>query len=183
MMQQTPPTGKLFPDHPQQPSGPRFASNAPHQAPQTYEPQQRMQQTGSYQPIHPSYGTGHLTPLHEAPRQQPGVQNPPQQTAPAAVEGTPLMVHTVQGVPVAVTAEEMERALAEMQERPGRRNKRLDRYEDAREQNRRKRSRRFSLVWNVFAFVGIISVILLILEWVGIPLLVLLNDLKAGGTP
>lgn len=184
MMQQQPPKGKLFPDHPQEQSGPRFASNAPRQNPQSYEPQHRMQQTGSYQPVQPPFGTSHLQPLHDKPFSRlQGAQEPPQQIPPSALEGTPLMVYTVQGAPVAVTAEEMERALAELQSKPNKRKNRTSRTDDSREQKRRKGKRRFSLVWNVFAFVGIISVILLVLEWVGIPLLVLLNDLTAGGTP
>lgn len=184
-MQQKPPAGKLFPDHPQQQSTPRFASNAPQQTAQGYEPQLRMQQTGAYQPVHPAFGTGQLTPLHSASSQpHPGRPGKPvPQSAPSALPDTAVMVHTVQGTPVAVHAGELERALAELEQRAGKRKARKDKADDSREQKRRKRKRRFSMVWNVFAFVGIISVILLILEWVGIPLLVLLNNLRAGGTP
>ena len=130
MQQMTPPQGRLFPDTPKQQSAPRFASNAP-QGAQAYEPQLRMQQTGSVPVMTmPRYATGQLQALHGA---QPVTQMPPMSSLPTvsvyqamqaqpvnipqtALEGTPIMVHTVQGAPVVVTKEEMERALASLED-------------------------------------------------------------------
>lgn len=206
-MQQTPPrSGNLFPDNPQPQSGPRFASNVPQLPPQPYEPQSRMHQTGAVPVLQQTFGTGQLTPLHNT---TPVTQLPPMSTMPvaqprqaqqpaprprkpahpdaaepavsvAALQGTPLMVHTVQGIPVAVTAEEMQRALEEMSAKKGKKSRPPKAQPDEQKKKGRRRGK-FSIVWNVFAFIGVVSVLLLLLEWIGMPLLVLLNDVTAGG--
>lgn len=99
-----------------------------------------------------------------------------------ALTGTPLMVYTVQGAPVAVNAEEMERAL---QEHAGKsRNKQKNRQQkeiQGKEKQKGKFAMRFSLAWCIFGVIGVISTVLLFLEWVAVPVLVLLHDLLAGG--
>lgn len=207
MQQMPPPSGGLFPDAPQQQSAPRFASNAPQSAPQAYEPQGRMP---SAAPVMPqvSYATGQLRTLHgtqpvtQAPpmaamptaqayqAQQAARPQPQQQTAAPqaqqtqAIQGTPLMVHTIHGIPVAVSAEEMERALEEHASKSGQ--KQTGKKKQKKEiRGKQKQSGsfviKFSVVWFIFGAIGVITVVLLLLEWVGMPLLVMLNDLTTGG--
>lgn len=203
MQQIPPPSGGLFPDTPQQPSTPLFASNM------QQTPQPGMQQTGSVPVLQvPRYATGQLRALHGT---QPVQQMPPmsampvapvyaaQQTVPpqphrqqpapgqealpiSALEGTPLMVRTVQGTPVAVTAEEMERALEEHAGKSRQKQKGRQKKESREKQKQSGRfSLKFSVAWCIFGVIGIISVVLLFLEWVAMPVLVLLQELLAGG--
>ena len=188
MQQMTPPSGHLFPDHPQQQSSPRFASNAP-KAAQAYEPQVRMQQTGSVPVMTvPRYATGQLQALHGS---IPATQMPPlatlptaqvyqqqlvsQQVLPAqaaqvpesAITGTPLMVPTVQGAPVVVNYEEMMRAIEEMEQKPAMKKKRARKEK---QEEKQKRSHKivlsFSLLWIVFGVIGMISTALWLWEWI-----------------
>lgn len=193
MQQMTPPQGHLFPDNqPQQPAAPRFASNAvpAAQNAQPYEPQVRMQQTGSI-PVMPKYGTGSLQTLHGT---QPVNAMPPMATMPtaqayqaqqeqqaarqqSAVDGTPLMVHTVQGTPVVVTLEEMERAIGEMEQKSGKKQKK--KLKGAQQQSGRF-VMKFSVLWCVFGVIGVISTGLALWEWAIIPLLVWLHQVTGG---
>lgn len=188
MQQPNPPQGRLFPDSPQPQSAPRFASNAPHSA-QPYEPQQRMQQTGAVPTMTvPRYATGQLQALHGS---TPASQMPPMASMPtaqayqaqqgqtpapsaeSAQTATPLMVHTLQGVPVVVSAEEMRRALEDLDRKNGRKT--------AKDSGKKKKKRgRFSIVWFVFGLIGVGATLLLLLEHVVIPLLVALNGLTGG---
>ncbi len=187
-MQPTSPTpGRLFPDNPQPQNGPRFASNV-QQPLQPYEPQPRMQQTGSIPviPVSP-YTTGSLRPLHGG---QPVSSMPPMATMPTAqayqqatqptvqeapVVGTPLMVHTIQGTPVLVTREEMERTLGESAGK-----KKRARHKKAEEKGAGKSRKKVSLFWFVFGVIGILFLLYHLLESVGIPLLVFLHDVTGG---
>ncbi|MBR3764741.1 MAG: hypothetical protein IKK57_09370 [Clostridia bacterium] len=203
MQQLPPPQGRQFPDAPQQPKTPLFASNAPNAAApvQGYEPQARMQHTGSVPVIQaPKYSTGQLRTLHST---MPVQQMPPQSAYPAnplqpaqayqarhatpeniqQIPGTPLMVQTVQGVAVVVTAEEMEKALAEHARKNGKRKIRKQSGGQKKETKQEKKSRfamKFSVTWLIFGLIGIVSSILWLLEWVIIPLLVYLNTLTGG---
>lgn len=191
VQQMTPPQGHLFPDKPQQqPAAPRFASNAAPaaQPAQSYEPQARMQQTGSI-PVMPKYGTGSLQTLHGT---QPVTSMPPMATMPTAqayqaqqaaqqqsavTDGTPLMVHTVQGAPVVVTLEEMERAIGEMEQKSGKKQKKQLR--GAQKQSGRF-VMKFSVLWCVFGVIGVIATALTLWEWAIIPLLVWLHQVTGG---
>lgn len=210
-MQQMPsPQGRAFPDTPQQPKAPLFASNAT----PGYEPQPRMQHTGSVPVIQaPKYATGQLRALHSTlPVQQmpphsaypanplqavqsyqarhaaPEQTQEPQQTA---ISGTPLMVRTVQGVAVAVTAEEMEKALAEHARKAGKYKGQKKHSEPAQTGKQKKEKKqkqektgkfamKFSVTWCAFGVIGIVSAALWLIEWVIIPLLVYLNSLTGG---
>ena len=205
MQQLPPPQGRQFPDTPQQPKAPLFASNAP-TASQGYEPQPPMQHTGSVPVIQaPRYSTGQLRTLHST---LPVQQMPPQSAYPAnpvqpaptyqarhaapanaqqtaGLTGTPLMVRTVQGVAVAVTAEEMQTALDEYARKNGKRKGRKKaavQEQTGRQQKEKKQEKKgrfvmkFSVAWLVFGVIGV----LWLLEWVIIPLLVYLNTLTGG---
>lgn len=195
MQQMTPPQGRLFPDTPKQQSAPRFASNAP-QGAQAYEPQLRMQQTGSVPVMTmPRYATGQLQALHGA---QPVTQMPPMSSLPTvsvyqamqaqpvnipqtALEGTPIMVHTVQGAPVVVTKEEMERALASLEEATDGRKKSHRRKKDAKHEGAKtvKVVSRFSVFWMIFGVIGIVSSAIWAWEWIQY-LLVWLGQVTGG---
>ena len=195
MQQMTPPQGRLFPDTPKQQSAPRFASNAP-QGAQAYEPQLRMQQTGSVPVMTmPRYATGQLQALHGA---QPVTQMPPMSSLPTvsvyqamqaqpvnipqtALEGTPIMVHTVQGAPVVVTKEEMERALASLEEANEGRKKSRRRKKDAKHEGAKtvKVVSKFSVFWMIFGVIGIVSSSIWAWEWIQY-LLVWLGQVTGG---
>ena len=195
MQQMTPPQGRLFPDTPKQQSAPRFASNAP-QGAQAYEPQLRMQQTGSVPVMTmPRYATGQLQALHGA---QPVTQMPPMSSLPTvsvyqamqaqpvnipqtALEGTPIMVHTVQGAPVVVTKEEMERALASLEEATDGRKKSRRRKKDAKHEGAKtvKVVSKFSVFWMIFGVIGIFSSAIWAWEWIQY-LLVWLGQVTGG---
>lgn len=195
MQQMTPPQGRLFPDTPKQQSAPRFASNAP-QGAQAYEPQLRMQQTGSVPVMTmPRYATGQLQALHGA---QPVTQMPPMSSLPTvsvyqamqaqpvnipqtALEGTPIMVHTVQGAPVVVTKEEMERALASLEEATDGRKKSRRRKKDAKHEGAKtvKVVSKFSVFWMIFGVIGIVSSAIWAWEWIQY-LLVWLGQVTGG---
>ena len=196
MQQMTPPQGRLFPDTPKQQSAPRFASNAP-QGAQAYEPQLRMQQTGSVPVMTmPRYATGQLQALHGA---QPVTQMPPMSSLPTvsvyqamqaqpvnipqtALEGTPIMVHTVQGAPVVVTKEEMERALAYLEEATDGRKKSRRRKKDAKHEGAKtvKVVSKFSVFWMIFGVIGIVASAYYVWNWGVIPLLVWLHKVTGG---
>lgn len=196
MQQMTPPQGRLFPDTPKQQSAPRFASNAP-QGAQAYEPQLRMQQTGSVPVMTmPRYATGQLQALHGA---QPVTQMPPMSSLPTvsvyqamqaqpvnipqtALEGTPIMVHTVQGAPVVVTKEEMERALASLEEATDGRKKSRRRKKDAKHEGAKtvKVVSKFSVFWMIFGVIGIAASAYYVWNWGVIPLLVWLHKVTGG---
>ena len=195
MQQMTPPQGRLFPDTPKQQSAPRFASNAP-QGAQAYEPQLRMQQTGSVPVMTmPRYATGQLQALHGS---QPVTQMPPMSSLPTvsvyqamqaqpvnipqtALEGTPIMVHTVQGAPVVVTKEEMERALASLEEATDGRKKSRRRKKDAKHEGAKtvKVVSKFSVFWMIFGVIGIVSSAIWAWEWIQY-LLVWLGQVTGG---
>ncbi len=195
MQQMTPPQGRLFPDNPSQQSAPRFASNAP-QGAQAYEPQLRMQQTGSVPVMTmPRYATGQLQALHGS---QPVTQMPPMSSLPTvsvyqamqaqpvnipqtALEGTPIMVHTVQGAPVVVTKEEMERALASLEEATDGRKKSRRRKKDANHEGAKtvKVVSKFSVFWMIFGVIGIVSSAIWVWEWIQY-LLVWLGQVTGG---
>lgn len=195
MQQMTPPQGRLFPDNPSQQSAPRFASNAP-QGAQAYEPQLRMQQTGSVPVMTmPRYATGQLQALHGS---QPATQMPPMSSLPTvsvyqamqaqpvnipqtALEGTPIMVHTVQGAPVVVTKEEMERALASLEEATDGRKKSRRRKKDANHEGAKtiKVVSKFSVFWMIFGVIGIVSSSIWVWEWIQY-LLVWLGQVTGG---
>lgn len=196
MQQMTPPQGRLFPDTPKQQSAPRFASNAP-QGAQAYEPQLRMQQTGSVPVMTmPRYATGQLQALHGS---QPVTQMPPMSSLPTvsvyqamqaqpvnipqtALEGTPIMVHTVQGAPVVVTKEEMERALASLEEATDGRKKSRRRKKDAKHEGAKtvKVVSKFSVFWMIFGVIGIAASAYYVWNWGVIPLLVWLHKVTGG---
>ena len=196
MQQMTPPQGRLFPDTPKQQSAPRFASNAP-QGAQAYEPQLRMQQTGSVPVMTmPRYATGQLQALHGA---QSVTQMPPMSSLPTvsvyqamqaqpvnipqtALEGTPIMVHTVQGAPVVVTKEEMERALASLEEATDGRKKSRRRKKDAKHEGAKtvKVVSKFSVFWMIFGVIGIAASAYYVWNWGVIPLLVWLHKVTGG---
>lgn len=195
MQQMTPPQGRLFPDTPKQQSARRFASNAP-QGAQAYEPQLRMQQTGSVPVMTmPRYATGQLQALHGA---QPVTQMPPMSSLPTvsvyqamqaqpvnipqtALEGSPIMVHTVQGAPVVVTKEEMERALASLEEATDGRKKSRRRKKDAKHEGAKtvKVVSKFSVFWMIFGVIGIVSSAIWAWEWIQY-LLVWLGQVTGG---
>ena len=189
MQHTTPPTGPYFDSNrPQEDKTYRFTSNDPLGA-RPYEPQPRMQQTGSVPVIQmPRYATGQLQALHNAP---PVSQMPPMAQMPTAsaweaqqaaaqkpVQGKPVIVRTTQGTPVLITREELERALQELQEaeKPRTRKGRKSEKTAKKEQVRPRRS----LLFTVFSMIGVISVVLLLIEWVAIPLLVILQELIGG---
>ena len=217
MQQMPPPQGRAFPDTPQQPKAPLFASNASNasNAAPGYEPQPRMQHTGSVPVIQaPRYSTGQLRTLHSTlpVQQMPPMSsypaNPlqpgqavqtyqarhamPEQTqeplSAAAINGTPLMVRTVQGVAVAVTAEEMEKALEEHARKSGKHRGKKKSGEPKKEKKEKKQKQeksgkfalKFSVTWCAFGVIGIISAALWLFEWVIMPLLVYLNTLTGG---
>lgn len=226
MQQMNPQQGHLFPDKPQAPAAPRFASNMP-QTTQAYEPQQRMQQTGAIPVIPqqtgsfpvltqqtgsmpvlqmPQYPTGQLRTLHTG---TPVTQLPPMSTMPTAqayqtqqaqqaaqqaagtIAGTPLVVHTVQGIAVAVTAEEMQRALDELAAKSGKQ-KQADQAQEGKQAKKQKQKvkgkqkregkfvMKFSVAWCAFGLIGIFSALCWLLEWVIIPVLVYLTNLTGG---
>lgn len=203
MQPMTPPQGHLFPENQQQqqPAAPRFASNAiPMAQPtQSYEPQVRMQQTGSFAPVSqqtgslpvmPRYGTGSLQTLHGT---QPVSTMPPMATMPTAQDyqaqqlaqqnqqspkdGTPVMVRTVQGVPVVVSVEEMERAIESLEQKSGKKQKK--KLQGAQKQQGRF-AMKFSIVWCVFGIIGVIATALTLYERVIVPLLVWLHQVTGG---
>lgn len=190
MQPMTPQEGRLFPDTPQQQSAPRFASNAPHTVPQTYEPQPRMHNTGSYPVLQqPTYVTGQLQALHGTPvTQLPRMSAVGSTVPPTAIQGTPLLVYTDKGTPVAVTDQEMQRALAahaapQEQTQQGRQRKKARQKKELRGKKEQtgKFAMKFSVTWCIFGVIGIISTALTVYEWVIVPLLVWLNQLIGGG--
>lgn len=124
---------------------------------------------------------------HGAPRQSAAARRARQSAEETelpvtALTGTPLMVYTVQGAPVAVNAEEMERALQEHEGKSGKKQKNRQQKEiRGKEKQKGKFAMKFSVAWCIFGVIGIISTVLLFLEWVAVPVLVLLHDLLAGG--
>lgn len=166
MQQQTPPQGRLFPDPPQEqrPAAPRFAPSAT----QPYEPQPRMQQTGSF-PVYSSarYTTGSLQTLHTQPVQT----MPPMATMPTAQnyqasmhqeqpqpvsQGTPMIVQTVQGTPVLVTLEQLQAAL-KAQNEPEKEEKATGKRSKARKEKKREKkpfSFKLSVTWFIFGLIG-----------------------------
>lgn len=210
MQQMFPPDRRLFPDNPQQQSAPRFASNAPQASTQSYEPQARMQNTGSYPPVQQQYpyAAGQLQALHSAPDgRTPRIPVIPltgsQQIPATAQEGTLLLVYTSEGTPVNITDKEMERALTahaengQQQTQKGRhkgKRKQAQKQESGQKQESTQKKEirgkkeqtgkfvmKFSIAWCVFGVIGIISTALTVYEWVIVPLLVWLNGLIGGG--
>lgn len=184
MQQMNPQEGRLFPEQPQQQAAHRFPSNAPQPPVQSYEPQPRMQNTGSYQPLQQSaYTTAQLQALHGTV--------PPHllsQLPPTVVQGTPLLVYTDKGVPVAVTDQEMKRALAaqgelqEQEQEAGQKKKRRQKKElHGKKEQTGRFVMKFSVTWLVFGVIGIIATALTVYEWVVVPLLVWLYQLIGGG--
>lgn len=199
MQQMTPQEGHRFPDNPQPPSAPRFASNAPQARAQSYEPQTRMQNTGSFPVVQPSpYAAGQLQPLHgEAAGPTPRIPLMPAdslrlQIPATCVQGTPLWVYTDKGTPVAITDMEMKRALADHAAQSGQVQEEQESQQQQKQKRRQKKELRgkkeqtgkfvmkFSLTWCVFGVIGIISTALTVYEWVIVPLLVWLNQLTGG---
>lgn len=177
MQQMMPPQGPLFPENRQEQPKPRFPSNAQASAAQNYEPQRRMQQTGSL-PIYQSarYATGSLQPVHAS---QPVSTMQPMSTMPTAqqyqaqlaaqaaaqqqTQEKPLMLHTVQGQPVVISAEELRRALASLdshsapQEQAQKKKLRQSKKQKGKQQREQKQSRfamKMSVTWFVFGLIG-----------------------------
>lgn len=213
MQQQTPPQGRLFPDPPQeQQSAPRFQNTLS----QAYEPQQRMQQTGSFPTYHSArYTTSSMQPLHST---QPVTSMPPMATMPTAQvyqqqqamqqpQANAAVVHTVQGTPVLVTLEQLEESIRELKARSGLNElpevqkiepitgKKLRKAKNAKakadmkteiktEIRAEKKARpiriTFSVAWCFFGVVGVISTVIFLLEYFGIPFLVYLEEIIGG---
>jgi len=226
MQHMTPPQGRLFPDPPQEPQQtPRFQSTLQ----QAYEPQQRMQQTGSFPTYHSArYTTSSMQPLHstqpvttmppmatmptaqayQQQLQQPVVPQPLSEPAPQSApsrDDSPVIVNTLQGAPVLVTLEQLEEALCQLKarngltdlntdlrgeihaepakKRKGKKTKAL--HKAAHTENKAARKARplkitFSVTWFIFGVIGLVSTIIFLLEYFGIPLLVYLEELTGG---
>lgn len=170
MQQMMPPQGPLFPENRQEQPKPRFPSNAQASAAQNYEPQRRMQQTGSL-PIYQSarYTTGSLQPVRASQpvstmqpmATMPTVQQYQAQMASQPAQETPVMVHTVQGQPVVVSAEELRQALASLgaKSEPQEQKKKLrqSKKQKSQQQKEQKQSRfamKMSVTWFVFGLIG-----------------------------
>ena len=99
-----------------------------------------------------------------------------------ALEGTPIMVHTVQGAPVVVTKEEMERALASLEEATDGRKKSRRRKKDAKHEGAKtvKVVSKFSVFWMIFGVIGIAASAYYVWNWGVIPLLVWLHKVTGG---
>lgn len=200
MQMMDPHQGHRFPDNPQPPQERRFASNMPPQAQaqaQGYEQQGRMPGTA---PVMPplTYPTGQLQALHGT---QPVSTMPPMTTArqgeisATAVQGTPLIVYTMQGVAVAVTDAEMQRVL-DAQAAKSAQEQQGDQKQKGRQRGKQKSRQKkeirgkkeqkgsfaikFSVVWFVFGVIGVVSTALAAYEWVVIPFLVWLHQVTGG---
>lgn len=219
MQHMPPPQGRLFPDPPQeqQQTTPRFQTTPQ----QSYEPQLRMQQTGSFPTYHSArYTTSSMQPLHST---QPVTSMPPMATMPTAQayqqqlqqtpehqsaasrDESPVIVNTLQGAPVLVTLEQLEEALRQLKARNGltdlntdlrgemqaepqqtrkaKKSKALRKA--AKSENKAERKARplkitFSVTWFVFGVIGLVSTVIFLLEYFGIPLLVYLEELTGG---
>lgn len=177
MQQRTPPQGRLFPDPPEQQQP---VSRFPNTNVQPYEPQVRMQQsgrlpvynasqytTGSLQALHGTQPVQSMQPLAAMPTasayqaQQAAQQNPSQ--------GTPVIVQTVQGVPVLVSIDELKRAVGEQEASPEKEPK--DKRKSRKERQPR-RSLKLSAMWFVFGLIGLATVLVQTARYVVIPLLV-----------
>lgn len=180
VQQMTPPQGRLFPDPPEQnqQSAPRFSSSNTH----AYEPQLRMQQSGRLPVYNPSqYTTGSLQALHGT---QPVQSMPPLSAMPtaqayqaqqqsaqqSAQQGSPVIVQTMQGVPVLVSLEELKKALGEMESKEEKEQK--GKQKSKQEKRSRSLSVKFSVMWVVFGLIGIGTVLVQTARYVVIPLLV-----------
>lgn len=173
MQQMMPPQGPLFPENRQEQPKPRFPSNAQASAAQNYEPQLQMQHSGSL-PIYQSarYASGTLQPVRAS---QPVSTMQPMATMPtvqqyqaqlAAQQQTqekPLMLHTVQGQPVVISAEELRRALASLdaqsapQEQAQKKKLKQSKKQKSKQQKEQKQSRfamKMSVTWFVFGLIG-----------------------------
>lgn len=179
MQQMMPPTGPLFPDNRQEQHTPRFPSNAQTIPPQKYEPQLQMQHSGSL-PIYQSaqYASGTLQPVHSS---QPVSTMKPMATMPTAQEyqahlavqyaaaqnpqEKPLLLHTVQGQPVVISAETLRKAAAALdaqaapQEAQHQSKKKLrqQKKQKNRQEKVQKQSRfamKMSVTWFIFGLIG-----------------------------
>lgn len=187
MQQMQPPQGRLFPDKQEQQSAPRFSSNAQGAA-QNYEPQLRMQQSGSL-PIYQSnrYPTGQMQPVQAS---QPVNTLPPMSTMPTAqayqqqlaqqamqqqstVE-KPVLLHTIQGQPVLIDMAEIRQTLG-LDEQPTHEEslKKLRKARQTMEQKKtskqEKQSRftmKMSVTWFLFGLVGMGTAGVLVLRFV-----------------
>lgn len=174
MQQMMPPQGPLFPENRQEQPKPRFPSNAQASAAQNYEPQLRMQQSGSL-PIYQSarYASGTLQPVRASQpvstmqpmATMPTVQQYQAQLAAQQTQETPLMLHTVQGQPVIVSAEELRKAVAALgvQSEPQKQTKkqekklRQSKKQKSQQQKEQKQSRfvmKMSVTWFIFGLIG-----------------------------
>ncbi|MBQ7848600.1 MAG: hypothetical protein IJ343_02605 [Clostridia bacterium] len=177
MQQMMPPQGPLFPDNRQEQQKPRFPSNAQAAPAQNYEPQLRMQQSGSL-PIYTSarYASGTLQPVRAS---QPVSTMQPMATMPTAQQyqaqlaaqtaaqqqsqEKPLVLHTVQGQPVVINADELRQALAALnvqnapQEQKQTKKLRQSKKQKSQQQKEQKQSRfmmKMSVTWFVFGLIG-----------------------------
>ena len=175
MQQQTPPQGRLFPDPPQgqQQASPRFASNSA---------QLHMQHSGQLPVYHSARYASGMMPVMQG---QPVQTMPPMATMPtaqayqASQQGEPVIVQTVQGMPVLVTVEQLQAALdkhrgtqEEQEPKPTRRRRtrkthdeaaddKPDRKKSAKNKKDKKDKKekkplsfRLSVVWFIFGLIG-----------------------------
>ena len=189
VQQKMPSTGRLFPDQPQTQQAPRFPSN---NGAQGYEPQARMQQTGSIPVINapvrsattPLFTTGTMQALRGT---QPVQTMQPMSTMPPASafqspQSMPVLIQTLQGTPVLVTREALEAAVAQLPKLPdspadslpdpaekGRKGRKAKQPKKPKEKKEKKK--RFSFVWFGFGLIGVATVLVSLARYVVIPLL------------